>query len=121
MRRTPSQFTIHTQQQTISFGNNETYLLTSSPVRKNIDLELQDVPYDGRHPPLWQEEERVLPADLPPPTKGKKGKKVELTEGNLSVHNVRMSNVNPMISNFTSPIGWSISPFVVKKRADTDF
>jgi len=91
----------------MSFGNNETYLLTSSPVKPNIDLELQDIPYDERHPPQWQEEERVLPADLPPP---KKGRKVELTEGNLSVHNVRMSNVNPMISNFTSPIGRSISP-----------
>ena len=106
MRRTGRELGPNTQQQTINFGRNETYLLTSSPVKHNVDLELQDMPYDDSHPPQWQEEERVLPVDLPPLPK-----EVELTEGNLSVH-----NVNPMISNFTSPIGWSMSFFCCKEK-----
>jgi hypothetical protein len=57
----------------------------------------------------WTEEE---PEALPPlrPNR-KKGDDLELgsqrlTEFNLSKHNIRVrSNVNPMVSNYTSPIG----------------
>jgi hypothetical protein len=28
-----------------------------------------------------------------------------LTEYNLSKHNIRVGNVNPMVSNYTSPMG----------------
>ena len=69
-------------------------------------------------PNAWdEEEERDVPAALPqatfkPVRKKQQNRDIEmsttsdsLTESNLSVHNMRMSNVNPMIHNFKSPIG----------------
>ena len=61
----------------------------------------------------WEGEERDIAAELPPikPNRKKGGRDIEmagvgsLTETNLSVHNLISSNVNPIISNFTSPIG----------------
>lgn len=106
-----------------------TYLLTSSPVRQNFT----SLPsYDGNHnahvndaatSPLtadkhWEDdEERDMPASLPklPPIRPnrRRGHDVELggidavslSESNLSKHNLRQSNLNPMVHNFTSPIG----------------
>ncbi|KAF8161372.1 hypothetical protein B0H34DRAFT_700676 [Crassisporium funariophilum] len=98
-----------------------TYLLTSSPVKQAFSLHS----YDGDdiagrpyHPDMhpdkgaWDDEERDVPAALPPikPNRKRGGRDVEhggvegLTENNLSVHNLRLSNVNPVIHNFTSPI-----------------
>ncbi|KAF8963629.1 hypothetical protein BDZ97DRAFT_1904814 [Flammula alnicola] len=82
-----------------------TYLLTSSPIKQNFSIHNKD---------SWDDEGRDIPAALPPfkPNR-KRGHDIELagmdrteslTETNLSVHNLRQSNVNPMISNFTSPI-----------------
>ena len=63
----------------------------------------------------WDEEGRDVAAELPPikPNRKKGGQDIDiemagvgsLTETNLSVHNLRFSNVNPIISNFRSPIG----------------
>jgi hypothetical protein len=100
-----------------------TYLLTSSPIKQTFDnpsYEQQEnsrtVPY--RHEELnrtnlsWHEERDVaaeLPAIKPNRKKGDLDIEMSsgvssLTEANLSVHNFRTLNVNPMISNFTSPI-----------------
>ena len=64
----------------------------------------------------WSEEG---PETLPPlrPNR-RKGDDLEmgsqgLTEYNLSKHNISVRNVNPMVSNYTSPIGqFSLSSFV---------
>jgi len=100
-----------------------TYLLTASPIKQtfqNLSYEQQEdlrtIPYS--HGELDQtkdswDEERDVAAELPPikPNRKKGGRDIEmsgvgnLTETNLSVHNLRLSNVNPFISNFTSPIG----------------
>ncbi|KAG5642211.1 hypothetical protein DXG03_003403 [Asterophora parasitica] len=98
-----------------------TYLLTSSPVKNTFQLEQEshDGHFDGpgRPPPTlagdkyWAEEERDSLPRLPPirPNR-RRGQDVELggmdlmTEDNLSKHNVRPSNVNHMVHNFTSPI-----------------
>jgi hypothetical protein len=100
------------------------YLLTSSPVKTGFDLQSYDGHTDdglqiggsslqnhGDNP--WDRDEaRDVPAALPvmKPNR-KRGRDVELggiealTETNLSNHNLRLSNVNPMLQNFTSPIG----------------
>ena len=82
-----------------SFGNRQqdTYLLTSSPVHKAHfdEHELRDMPY--RH-----DTERDAGDVAPPP----KTKVLELTEANLALRNKRTRrSINPMISKFTSPIG----------------
>lgn len=108
-------------QQASSTGG--TYLLTSSPIKKGFSLKSFD--NDGatdddhmRHSGLapidqkkWDEEERDRPAALPPFRPNRKrdrdielGNVEGLTEANLSLHNLHFSNVNPMVSNFTSPI-----------------
>lgn len=38
---------------------------------------------------------------------------IRLTEGNLSQHNLRVGNVNPMVHNFTSPIGMPYSVHIL--------
>jgi hypothetical protein len=99
-------------------------LLTSSPVKQtfqNLSYEQQEdlrtIPYIheelNKTKDSWDEEGRDVAASLPPikPNRKKGGRDIEmagvgnLTETNLSVHNLRFSNINPMISNFTSPIG----------------
>lgn len=102
--------------QTSSYGG--TYLLTASPIKKPYDLQSMDdindtIPYQPAKDTWDEDESRDIPAELPPmiPNRRKPGRDIEmtrvesLTETNLSVHNFRESNVNPMISNFTSPIG----------------
>jgi len=104
------------------------YLLTSSPVKTGFDLQSYDGHTDdglqiggsslqnhGDNP--WDRDEaRDVPAALPvmKPNR-KRGRDVELggiealTETNLSNHNLRLSNVNPMLQNFTSPIDFAYS------------
>lgn len=102
-----------------------TYLLTNSPIKHTYSLdghveEMVGIPYRTEVPTeanAWdEEEERDVPAALPqatfkPVRKKQQNRDIEmsttsdsLTESNLSVHNMRMSNVNPMIHNFKSPI-----------------
>jgi len=95
---------VSTRQHTISFPRNQdAYLLSSSPVTlQHSNLYAHDEPYELTRSE-WQDEERDVPAELNFPRKSKAN---ELSESNLSVHNIRMmATVNPMISNFTSPIG----------------
>ena len=101
-----------------------TYLLTSSPVKAGFDMQSYDGHTDdglrmggsssqNHGDKLWDRDEaRDVPAALPAMKPNRKrGKDVELggmealTETNLSIHNLRLSNVNPMLHNFTSPIG----------------
>jgi len=107
----------------VSTNGGGTYLLTSSPIKQHFDLPSVDDGID--EPPVntlyrsdknkWDDESRDIPSALPPirPNRKKTGRDIEmgsleriesLTETNLSVHNLRQSNVNPMISNFKSPI-----------------
>jgi len=108
-----------------------TYLLTSSPVKQFNTLghdSYYENPTATSMSPLspqkaWlddvEESERLatltkLPAMRP---NRRRGEDVEmggiagLTETNLLKHNSRMSNVNPMVHNFTSPIGMSYTMF----------
>ena len=98
--------------------SGQTYLL-SSPTKKSGNLPGLDQTLD--YPPpgyadngltrkgTWDDEERDIAAELPPlkPQRKKvKGSNSEgLTETNLTAHTLRVGNVNPMVSNFTSPIG----------------
>jgi hypothetical protein len=102
---------------------NGTYLLTSSPVKPGF----AEPEYEGETSPLsppkafFEQNEAGLqsPSSRPPPSsatpirpKRRRHQDVEmgglggaLTERNLSRHNLRVSRFNPMIHNFTSPIG----------------
>jgi len=107
----------HNQPPTSTGG---TYLLTSSPVKQAFSFDghgdegMAGLTYHPDMHPKWDEEEgRDIPAALPPikPVRKKtQARDIEmntvesLTESNLSVHNMRLSNVNPMIQNFRSPI-----------------
>jgi hypothetical protein len=105
--------------QTASTGG-DTYLLTSSPVKQaNYDLGGVDgTSQDSRiYPPTddkkWDEDLKGAEALPPLRPNRRRGEDVEmggvgsvgLTETNLSMHNLHYRNVNPMVSNFTSPIG----------------
>ncbi|KAH9485623.1 hypothetical protein JR316_0002533 [Psilocybe cubensis] len=109
--------------QPTTFQNNQvstggTYLLTSSPVKQTLSLDghhdqSNDIAFHIGHN-TWDnfDEERDIPAALPAmkPLRKKQGHDIEmstvdtLSESNLSAHNLRVSGVNPMISNFRSPI-----------------
>ncbi|KAF9443994.1 hypothetical protein P691DRAFT_808025 [Macrolepiota fuliginosa MF-IS2] len=111
------------------FGNNRTaHYLTSSP-KGNFHPSIQDVPLFDDDSQLghggksmegpWKDEERDVAAPLPPMRPNRRrGTEVELggieslTETNLSVHNLRMSNLNPLVHGFTSPInlGYTAEP-----------
>jgi len=86
------------------------YLLTSSPVKQNFDLHS----FDDHDAASHEDESKDVPAALPSlkPNR-KRGQDIEmsrvesLSESNLSVHNLRGTNINPMISNFKSPIDFS--------------
>lgn len=102
-------------------GGQNTYHFVSSPSKTNIRKNSFESPFtdDGSQPAHdfknmdkpWKEEERDVAAPLPPirPNR-RRGTDIELggfdtlTETNLSVHNLRMSNVNPLVHGFTSPI-----------------
>ncbi len=112
-------------------GGVQAYPLKTSPSKSNFRRNSFDGPLteessqpgqearsDGKY---WDEEQRDVAAPLPPMRPNRRrGTEVELggfdklTETNLSVHNLRLSNVNPLVHNFTSPIGeWFISfPFI---------
>jgi len=103
-------------EQAVSPGG--TYLLTSSPVKQNfgslsLDNTTDEQNYSGK-PRGWEEEERDVPKELPPlRSNRKKAWDVEmsdrgsLTESNLTMHEMQYRNVNPMVSNFTSPIDFA--------------
>jgi hypothetical protein len=100
--------------------SGETYLLTSSPVKQNINLPVDDrTDEEARSYAISLADSRKFedmsmeqPKPLTPlrPNR-RRGGDVEmagmgvLTEENLSLHNLHHSNVNHMVSNFTSPIG----------------
>ncbi|KAG5653786.1 hypothetical protein H0H81_010456 [Sphagnurus paluster] len=127
-------------------GTAGTYLLTSSPPKQHLPLDRES--HDGHFDdatmiqrPLsiaksidkhWVDEERDVLPSLPPirPNR-RKGHDIELggiartslTEANLSKHNLRASNVNHMVHNFTSPIGMtsSFSSCEVLTQGSSDF
>ncbi|KAF8806628.1 hypothetical protein BYT27DRAFT_7224369 [Phlegmacium glaucopus] len=87
----------------------------ASPVRRDFALSSEGHDGGARYHPNkqdWTEEEPNFPethVDLPPLRPNRKkdielGRNDRLTEVNLSIHNVRVGSVNPMISNYTSPI-----------------
>lgn len=112
-------------------GSGGAYHFTSSPVKvhhilPSYESDIPDVldtasvplsPYKSSAGHGWPEDEErdIVPVELPklPPMRPnrKRGQEVELggidglTEGNLSRHNLRPGTVNPMVHNFTSPIG----------------
>jgi len=108
---------------------NGTYLLTSSPVKQGFP----EPGFEGESSPLSPPKAFFEPAEpspqsplsKPPPSsatpirpKRRRHQDVEmgglggaLTERNLSRHNLRASRFNPMIHNFTSPIGAYFPPF----------
>ncbi|KAF9562954.1 hypothetical protein CPC08DRAFT_816822 [Agrocybe pediades] len=98
-----------------------TYLLTSSPIKQTYSLDGHDDVGSVVYPDInltrnvWDnDEERDVAAALPPikpvrkkvisPGRDSDSGSASLTESNLSIHNTRISNVNPMIANFRSPI-----------------
>jgi len=113
-----------------------TYLLTSSPVKNNLSLQsdggdLGDFPppFSMSHQTWTDENERVVdvlrteatpaPAYVPSPITLKPNRRhgadvelggIELSEANVSRHNMRASNVNAMVHNFTSPIDFVLAP-----------
>jgi hypothetical protein len=102
-----------------------TYLLTSSPVKQSIPLDMYDAreeqqeqriqragSTDSKHWPDNEQNLSHLPRLPPIRPNRKRGESVEhggiefkLTEANVSQHNLGSSTVHPMIHNFTSPIG----------------
>jgi len=108
---------------------SQAYPLTSSPTKTNFRRNSYDGQYteDGSHPghegksidKYWDDEQRDVAAPLPPirPNR-RRGTDIELggvdklSETNLSVHNLRLSNVHPLVHNFTSPIdlGYAAEP-----------
>lgn len=112
----------HNHEPSPSNGTGNTYLLTSSPIKKaySLDEHNDDIASYQYHPDItltqnvWDhDEERDVAAALPPikplrrkmisPRESDSGS--SLTESNLSMHNTRIPNINPMIANFRSPIG----------------
>lgn len=111
----------------------DTYLLTSSPVKQTFSIE-----DSGSHAhtqksftvPLpttqqWDDEAKPTPRTLPIRPNRRRGEDIELgghgglTESNVSLHNLHYRQVNPMVSNFTSPIGKSEkSKTVIRTRAN---
>lgn len=100
-----------------------TYLLTSSPVKQKFPSDIYDISEEQRiqHADStdsirhWIDEERNSPhlSQLAPirPNR-RKGEEVELggidfklKEANMSQHSFGVSNVHPIVHNFTSPIG----------------
>ena len=98
---------------------NDTYPVSSGPNQQEF-AQRSDSPDESRthvNSRKWSEDE---PEALPPlrPNR-RKGDDVELgiqklTERNLSKHNLnRVANVNPMVSNYISPIGQLFIYFLV--------
>lgn len=112
-------------------GASGTYMFNSSPKQSHYELQstpddyyedIAELPRGSLISPkkphkawIHDEEQDIVPEILPPIRPNRKqGPEVVLggidglSESNLSVHNIRFSNVNPMVHNFTSPIGTSI-------------
>ncbi|KAJ2928632.1 hypothetical protein H1R20_g8430, partial [Candolleomyces eurysporus] len=102
--------------------SGETYLLTSSPVKQNLSLPLDDrTDEDTRSYAISLADSRKFedmsmeqPKPLTPLRPNRRhGGDIELggmgvlTEENLSLHNLHHSSVNHMVSNFTSPIDFA--------------
>lgn len=88
---------------------NDSYLLTSSPTKREYALSSEGPEVDTRE---WIEEDRDTCEMSLPPLRPIRRQDVELgnqrlTENNLSKHTVRAGNVNPMVTNYISPIGQS--------------
>ena len=90
----------------------DTYLISSEPIQQDYpDTQSTGSPESRYHVNNrnWTEEESETLPPLRP--NRRKGDGIELgtqglTERNLSKHNnVRVANVNPMVSNYISPIG----------------
>lgn len=112
---------VHFDQRTRA-TSGEVYLLTSSPVKQNFSLpggddrtDEESRSYvnslaDSRKYDDLEQNRRPKPLTPLRPNRRRAGE-VEignmgvLTEENLSLHNLHYSNVNHMVSNFTSPIG----------------
>jgi hypothetical protein len=87
----------------------DSYLLTSSPIKRDIALSSESGPYQVDIRDLSEEDQDNLPDRVPPLRPNRKRRhdvdlESNLTENNLSRHNIRFGNVNPMVSNYTSPI-----------------
>lgn len=90
---------VGTHQQSLSFSRTrDAYPRPASPVNQQFNHYSRDVPYEvGRQ--NWQDEDRDVSAV---PLSLRRARKNEHSESKLSIHNISM---NPMISNFKSPIG----------------
>jgi len=102
------------QERQTSTGKRDSYLLTTSPTKQNLSY-TGHVEYSLGSPESidkpWADEEGTKSVILPPMRPNRrKGQDVELggmdmlSETNLSFHNSRLSNVNPLAQNFRSPI-----------------
>jgi hypothetical protein len=105
-------------------GGQNSHLLTTSPSKTvfaphSYEGHFSEDDSQQGHDLKWKEEERDIAAPLPPnfrPNR-RRGTDIELggfdtlTESNLSVHNLRISNLNPLVHNFTSPISQSPGSF----------
>jgi len=102
------------------------YLLTSSPSRKFTAEMEDDILSPGQAKGWIYDREDRSPGGLPPPAltpiparpsrRRSDGAEMvglnpgALSEQNVSRHNLRMSNVNPLVHNFTSPIDLAYGP-----------
>jgi hypothetical protein len=91
---------ISTGNGTPTLRQQDTYLLTSSPVAKP-HRELRDT-YDSHH---YQHDEERDAADIPLPTKPQVHKFTGADHASRTIGTRTKRGINPMISNFTSPIG----------------
>jgi len=86
------------------------YLLTNSPIKQDWAPSSDTHENLGQLESHWTEEERDVPEILPPLQPNRRiGNDIELgserlTVSNLSKHNLRLGNVNPMVTNYISPI-----------------
>lgn len=123
-RQYSSNYQPENNNQTTSVGG-DTYLLTSSPVKQTFSIE-----DSGSHAhtqksftvPLpttqqWDDEAKPTPRTLPIRPNRRRGEDIELgghgglTESNVSLHNLHYRQVNPMVSNFTSPIDFAYQTY----------
>lgn len=111
---------IDTGMSTSQHADGGAYLLTSSPSHKYAgDLNMDDELMTPGQAKGWMyDREERSPAALSPPTLTAMPSRpsrrrsdpdmgmspATLSEHNVSKHNLRMSNVNPLVHNFTSPI-----------------
>lgn len=95
---------------------NDTYVLSSGPNQEEYAYSVESP--ESRYHVNNRNETEEGPEELPPlrPNRRKDNDvelgSLKLTEHNLSKHNgVKVANVNPMVSNYISPIGQLFSVF----------